>query len=482
MTLASAPIHGFEEAPCQDEGCGFCIMLRARFQAGGSVIPSPVVVNTPHSPGALAAWRGLRRGAEGWHPEVRKKKTTIKELLRQEKRMESAIRGWMIEQREWLGAHLDTLVQEPDLIDTLDWASWESRFTIATQDSTESVLSLGGEDSKTELKGPTTKPTGTAARRTIEPAVESTWSVQSKEAQQWIVDHGLDLAKGLNDTTKARMKQILVNGQRLGLPIDKMRSSMQRQFTDMSTWRARMIAQTETIRAYSEGSQQVYKGAGVKNKQWLDGQAGADGICQGLDGEVVGIDEFFSDGSFGPPAHPGCRCAIRAVMDNPKKNLLSEESKIAGNTDFETALAFDRNGNIIFRKNGVKDQVEFTKAEVEKMRNSPLFTHNHPGGGSLSPQDVHFATGVNINEMRAVGQDYAYSIAHTGQRWPEWEKLNREIQHWNQVVRTEFTKAVNAGTMHPKNAEFLHWHEVWTRLSNAPTYKNIIKYTRSRRV
>ncbi len=480
MTVASAPIHGFEEAPCQDEGCGFCIMLRARFQGGGSVIQPPVVVNTPNSPGALAAWRGLRRGAEAWHPEVRKKKTTITELLRQEKRMESSIRGWMLEQRAWLDSQLEQLIQEPDLIDTLDWASWESRFAIATQASTERGLSLGGEDSKSELKGPTTVPTGTA-RRGIEPAIESEWSVQSKEAQKWVTDHGLGLAKGLNDTTKERMKQILLNGQRLGLPVDKMRSSMQRQFTDMSTWRARLISQTETIRAYSEGAQQVYKKAGVKNKQWLDGQAGADGICQGLDGEVVGIDEFFSDGSFGPPAHPGCRCAIRAVMDNPKKNLLSEESKIAGNTDFETALAFDRDGNIIFRKKGVKDQVEFTQAEIERMRNSPLFTHNHPSGSSLSAQDVHFATGVNINEMRAVGQDYAYSIAHAGERWPEWSKLNAEIQHWNAQVRKEFWAKIQAGTMHAKNAEFLHWHEVWTRLSNAPTFKNVIKYTRTRR-
>ena len=323
-------------------------------------------------------------------------------------------------------------------------------------------------------------PTGTA-RRAIEPAIESLWTVQSPEAQKWVTDHGLELAKGMNQTTVTRMRQILVNGQKLGLPRDKIRASIQRQFTDMSTWRARLIAQTETIRAYAQGAQQVYKDAGVKDKQWLDGQAGADAICQALDGEIVGIDDSFSDGSDTPPAHPGCRCAIRAIMDaNPKKNLQREESKIAGN-DFETVMAFDRNGNIIFQKSGIQEQVEFTQAEIEKMRNSPLFTHNHPRGSSLSAEDVHFAVGVNIDEMRAVGQDYAYSIAHAGNRWPEWDLLNKEIQATNAAVRVDFSQAVRAGTMHPRNAEFLHWHEVWTRLTSKAPFKDVINYTRTRR-
>lgn len=82
-----------------------------------------------------------------------------------------------------------------------------------------------------------------------------------------------------------------------------------------SDQRAETIARTETAFADTNGNMSMYVESGiVESKQWI---VGADCCpdCAELDGEVVGLDEQFSDGSDCPPAHPNCRCDFIPILN-----------------------------------------------------------------------------------------------------------------------------------------------------------------------
>ena len=81
-----------------------------------------------------------------------------------------------------------------------------------------------------------------------------------------------------------------------------------------SAARAENIARTESAFADTAGNVAGWKASAVvEGKQWRAAPGCCD-FCQLLDGEVVGLDDTFSDGSFGSPAHPKCRCAVLPTL------------------------------------------------------------------------------------------------------------------------------------------------------------------------
>jgi len=77
-----------------------------------------------------------------------------------------------------------------------------------------------------------------------------------------------------------------------------------------SAARAENIARTESAFADTAGNVAGWKASKVvEGKEWRAAPGCCD-FCQLLDGDVVGLDDTFSDGSFGAPAHPRCRCAV----------------------------------------------------------------------------------------------------------------------------------------------------------------------------
>jgi hypothetical protein len=84
---------------------------------------------------------------------------------------------------------------------------------------------------------------------------------------------------------------------------------------NMSDYRARMIAVTETARAESMGQFVSMLSLGVKQKQWMT-TTGACTKCADneLQGPVPILDPYPS-GDMGPPAHPLCRCSSAPWVD-----------------------------------------------------------------------------------------------------------------------------------------------------------------------
>lgn len=101
--------------------------------------------------------------------------------------------------------------------------------------------------------------------------------------------------------------------------------------------RAALIAQTEMATTYNAATKKVVKDSieqgliGMDSERyWLD--ADDEKVCDkcgAIDGELVAMDEPFSNGIMDPPAHPGCRCGVGYKLTRPQKPLPSEPDPFA---------------------------------------------------------------------------------------------------------------------------------------------------------
>lgn len=91
------------------------------------------------------------------------------------------------------------------------------------------------------------------------------------------------------------------------------------------------------------------------------------------------------------------------------------------------------------------------------------FTHNHPDGTGLSPNDVFAAASHNMREMRAVNESGAY-VVRRGERWPDPAGLVEKARSYSNTVRQDFQSKIIAGTLTIDQAKRQHWSEVWARV------------------
>lgn len=125
-------------------------------------------------------------------------------------------------------------------------------------------------------------------------------------AANWANDHALELAKGLTATTrelaKAKIKTWLAGGTRdMNLLKDSLGEVISPQ------WRADLIAQTETSRAFAVARQRVAEQLQiVKKMQWVALETACP-ICRGLHGKTRPLNGTYP-GGWTIPAHPRCRC------------------------------------------------------------------------------------------------------------------------------------------------------------------------------
>ena len=131
---------------------------------------------------------------------------------------------------------------------------------------------------------------------------------------KWIESNGLDRAKGINETTKEALRKTLSEGIGAGESIPKLRDRVASVYSDAKGYRATLISRTETTTTVNAGALDTYKAANVKQKEYL--AAMDDRVREehaAMNGEVVGIDEPFSNGSMYPD-EPNCRCTILPVL------------------------------------------------------------------------------------------------------------------------------------------------------------------------
>jgi len=117
-----------------------------------------------------------------------------------------------------------------------------------------------------------------------------------------------------------RLAQIVSDGIKNKRRIGGLASDIRKEFPDMTTERARLIAQSETGDALSQASLDRMKDMGIEGKEWVT--AGDDRVCEiCLSNEAVGViptDKAFPSGHMHPPGCENCRCALALAMLNRK--------------------------------------------------------------------------------------------------------------------------------------------------------------------
>jgi HK97 family phage portal protein len=116
------------------------------------------------------------------------------------------------------------------------------------------------------------------------------------------------------ETTRDEIRALVGKQAAEGWSVDDLAEQIAALGEVQSPTRALLIAQTETAAAYTRGAVLLWQDSGVvSGKEWLTTE-GACAVCAPLAGVVVGLAETFPGGLFGPPGHPGCRCALAAQV------------------------------------------------------------------------------------------------------------------------------------------------------------------------
>jgi HK97 family phage portal protein len=178
-----------------------------------------------------------------------------------------------------------------------------------------------------------TDPRNATRQRQIGEGIVS-FELLSQEAWDFVNSYYFDLIKGINNTTAEELQKIIAQWIEDGETIEVLAERLGPVFND--TKRAQAIAQTESTRAYNEGSFARYEAAGVTEAEWMTVRVGMNrlkklpgdvcNICAPLHGVVGNIREGwvhpggrgpenkFKGNVYRPPSHVRCRCYSRPIV------------------------------------------------------------------------------------------------------------------------------------------------------------------------
>lgn len=155
-----------------------------------------------------------------------------------------------------------------------------------------------------------------------------------------------------------------------------------------------------------------------------------------------------------------------------QKLIKDHEAGIKDKTT-EKALIFDKNGNLLFEKEGIEDKVKFKGDEIKFFKGN-IVTHNHPGSeASLSSSDIKQACLNGSNEIRAVSAKRIFSMKmkdgsdFTPELWNEI--ISREHEKIFNELIAEYRPMVQRGDVKIENAAYLVSHFTWVKVAkNVP--------------
>ena len=141
----------------------------------------------------------------------------------------------------------------------------------------------------------------------------SSFNVETAKPTTLVSDYSSKLGKNLTKSTK----NVILRHVKASIRLGENRETLTARLTKVlkNEARARMIAQTESVRMFGKGRFEVALEIGLSSKEWETG-TGACPICAELKGQVIPIsDQFYSSMLAlhlpGEPAHPHCKCSVR---------------------------------------------------------------------------------------------------------------------------------------------------------------------------
>lgn len=137
--------------------------------------------------------------------------------------------------------------------------------------------------------------------------------------------------QGINRTTLDRIGTILARAVAKGWAPSEIKDEIADLIDDDSD-RALTIAQTETSRAVTTASRQLYEESGVELVVWL--VADPCSLCEeNADVSPIRIGETFPSGDTEPPAHPNCVCDLAPYVTDTRDIGEDALSLILGDED-----------------------------------------------------------------------------------------------------------------------------------------------------
>jgi len=163
---------------------------------------------------------------------------------------------------------------------------------------------------------------------------------------------------------------------------------------------------------------------------------------------------------------------IESAYQKITEKVIDVENKIRMNKEFETAVVFDKNGNIVIDKRGSATNVSFSKDEMNLMKDC-IFTHNHPRGwrydensmfrigSSFSREDLKFAINSDVKEIRAVTPNYTFSLKRPDSGWGIQDyTLDTWYRRIEQIIRDDHDDRIMMGTLTEGQAGITLYHNI----------------------
>ena len=142
-------------------------------------------------------------------------------------------------------------------------------------------------------------------------------TLTNAEASRWAKQYTTGLIKDIDETTEKAVRRVVADFiDTPGMTIGDVAKRL-----PFKGYRAKMIAVTETTKAYAEGQLETgrrlaeeWPGVRVVKKWYTNNDSIVCEICGPMNGQEVAIDEMFTTGLGekieAPPVHPNCRCWI----------------------------------------------------------------------------------------------------------------------------------------------------------------------------
>lgn len=161
-------------------------------------------------------------------------------------------------------------------------------------------------------------------------------------------------------------------------------------------------------------------------------------------------------------------------------SVVAKENEIRMNKAYETAISFNKDGEVVLNKDGQSRHVAFTAEECRKLKNT-IMTHNHPSGwaypensvrrigNSFSEDDILMAVRCDLAEMRAVTPNYTFVLKRPKKGWGVTpEDFHQVYKSVNKLIREEgdaYVDKMGSSESSCDRAGIVHFHKVNKRLA-----------------
>lgn len=132
---------------------------------------------------------------------------------------------------------------------------------------------------------------------------------------EFLTNHGLQHAKGINTTTREALRQTLLEGIQSGEGTPDLAARVRGVFAAASDWRAETIARTETAQAFEYANTQALKASGVvSEEEWLTARdERVRPTHAALEGKRVPLGKEWP-GGIRPGEEINCRCTSIGIV------------------------------------------------------------------------------------------------------------------------------------------------------------------------